>query len=75
MIFSSFYQTLILSFLKINNNNDNSEHNLIYDYIKSLYDEFNISRDDYKNYVGNDGLLLNIIEKSIIAKKNINKFK
>jgi len=71
VIFSSFYQTLILSFLKININ-DNGEHNLIYDYIKRLCDEFNVVRDDYKKYVGNDGLLLDIIEKAIIAKKKSN---
>ncbi len=69
VIFSSFYQTLILSFLK-NSSDENSEHNLIYDYIKRLCDEFKVSKDDYKKYVGNDGLLIDIIEKAIIAKKN-----
>ena len=69
VIFSSFYQTLILSFLKISNN-ENNEHNLIYDYIKRLCNEFNIAKDDYKKYVGNDGLLADIIEKAIIAKKS-----
>lgn len=69
VIFSSFYQTLILSFLK-NSSDENSEHNLIYDYIKRLCDEFKVSKDDYKKYVGNDGLLIEIIEKAIIGKKN-----
>ena len=67
VIFSSFYQTLILSFLK-NSSDENREHNLIYDYIKRLCDEFNVVKDDYKKYVGNDGLLIDIIEKAIIAK-------
>lgn len=69
VIFSSFYQTLILSFLK-NSSDENSEHNLIYDYIKRLCYEFKVSKDDYKKYVGNDGLLIEIIEKAIIGKKN-----
>ena len=72
VIFSSFYQTLILSFLKIDNR-ENKDNNLIYDYIKRLCDEFNIKKDDYKKYVENDGMLIDLIEKSIIMKnKKIN---
>ena len=71
IMFSSFYQTLILSFLKFNNINDKREekNNLIFDYIQKLCEEFNVKIQEYKNYVQNEGLLINLIEKAIMMNK------
>ena len=74
IMFSSFYQTLILSFLKFENNKKNENNNIIYDYAKRLCNEFNIKNEEYQKYVDNDGLLIDIIEKAFIAKnKDKNK--
>jgi hypothetical protein len=74
IMFSSFYQTLILSFLKFENNKNNENNNIIYDYAKRLCSEFNIKNEEYQKYVDNDGLLIDIIEKAFIAKnKDKNK--
>ena len=69
VMFSSFYQTLILSFLKNENRLKNGNHNLIYDYCKRLCNEFNVKNEDYSKYVESDGLLLNLIENKL-CKKN-----
>ena len=71
IMFSSFYRTLILSFLKFNNINDNKRNesnNLIFDYIQKLCEEFNVKTEEYKNYVENEGLLINLIENAINKK-------
>ena len=75
LMFSSFYQTLILSFMKYNitnNKNENKNKNLIYDYADKLCCEFNVKIEEYKNYVDNEGLLISLIEKAI-KMKNKNK--
>ena len=68
IMFSSFYQTLILSFLKIENSIKNGNNNIIYEYAKKLCNEFNIKNEDYKKYVDNDGLLIDVIEKTFIMR-------
>ena len=61
----------ILSFLKFKNINEKREekNNLIFDYIQKLCEEFNVKIQEYKNYVENEGLLINLIEKAIMMKK------
>ena len=71
IMFSSFYQTLILSYLKVDNEKRNSSNNLIYDYIERLCKELDVKKEDYKKYRENDGLLVDIIEKSINKNKKL----
>ena len=68
IMFSSFYQTLILSFLKIEDEKKNKDNNLIHDYAKRLCIEFNIKKEDYKIFIENDGLLVDLIENAIRIK-------
>ena len=71
-MFSSFYQTLILLFLNLNDSKKTANNNLIHDYIKKLCIEFKIKKEDYKKYVNNEGLLVELIENEIILKKKNN---
>ena len=77
IIFSSFYQTLILGYLNhlqnLGNNYDENEMNIICKYAQRLCEEFGIKKEEYKNYIENEKLLIDVIEKSIsIKKKNKN---
>ena len=79
IIFSSFYQTLILGYLNhlrnLGYNYEENEMNIICKYAKRLCEEFGIKFDEYQKYKNNEGLLINIIEKSISNNKKtkINK--
>ena len=81
LIFSSFYHTLILCYLNyINNLGDKyseNDQNLFCKYAKRLLDEFGIKKEDYKNYVYKEDLLMDIIKTSIskIKKNKINNDK
>ena len=68
VMFSSFYQTLILCFLKNENRLKDSNHNLIYNYCQKLCYKFNVKSEDYSKFVQSDGLL-NLIEKKLFKKK------
>ena len=75
IMFASFYQTLIMSFLNYKNNlkdrNNNNKQNIICEYAQKLCDVFGVKREEYKNYVGNEELLKEIIKKQISSiKKN-----
>ena len=70
IMFSSFYQTLILSYLKFINENRNENKNLIYVYIERLCNELDAKKEDYQKYIETDGFLVDIIEKAIIKNKN-----
>ena len=73
IMFSSFYQTLILCYLNNIKNFGNNIHNLICQYAQKLCDAFGIKNDEYKNYVEKEGLLMDIIQKSIKKIKNKNQ--
>ena len=78
IMFASFYQTLILCYLNylnnINNNNITDKGNLICEYAQRLCDEFEINKGEYKNYVEDKGILMNLIKKNISKiKKNKSK--
>ena len=75
IMFASFYQTLIMSFLNYKNNlkdrNNNNKQNIICEYAQKLCDVFGVKREEYKNYVGNEELLKELIKKQIsLIKKN-----
>ena len=70
IMFSSFYETLILSFLKLINEKRNENKNLIYIYIERLCNELDAKKEDYQKYIENEGFLADIIEKAIIKNKN-----
>ena len=77
IIFSSLYQTLILGYLNhlqnLGNNYDENEMNIICKYAQRLCEEFGIKKEEYKNYIENEKLLIDVIEKSISKnKKNKN---
>ena len=77
IIFSSLYQTLILGYLNhlqnLGNNCDENEMNIICKYAQRLCKEFGIKKEEYKNYIENEKLLIDVIEKSISKnKKNKN---
>ena len=70
IMFTSFYQTLILCYLNYLNNikydkNDNDIGNLICEYAQKLCDKFEVKKGDYKNYVENKGILIELIKKNI----------
>ena len=69
IMFASFYQTLILCYLNylnnINNNNITDKGNLICEYAQRLCDEFEINKGEYKNYVEDKGILMDLIKKNI----------
>ena len=78
IMFASFYQTLILCYLNylnnINNNNITDKGNLICEYAQRLCDEFEINKGEYKNYVEDKGILMDLIKKNISKiKKNKSK--
>ena len=75
IMFASFYQTLIMCFLNYKNNlkdiNNNNKQNIICEYAQKLCDVFGVKREEYKNYVGNEELLKELIKKQISSiKKN-----
>ena len=70
IMFTSFYQTLILCYLNYLNNikndkNNNDIGNLICEYAQKLCDKFEVKKGDYKNYVENKGILIELIKKNI----------
>jgi hypothetical protein len=76
IMFSSFYQTLILCYLNYTvncgkNNTDNTR-NLICEYAQRLCDKFGVKKDNYKQYVEKEEILMDIIKKAI-SKTNKNK--
>ena len=76
IMFSSFYQTLILCYLNYTvncgkNNTDNTK-NLICEYAQRLCDKFGVKKDNYKQYVEKEEILMDIIKKAV-SKTNKNK--
>ena len=69
IMFASFYQTLILCYLNylnnINNNNITDKGNLICEYARRLCDEFEVYKGEYKNYIEDKGILMDLIKKNI----------
>ena len=79
IIFSSLYQTVILGYLNhlrnLGYNYKEKEMNIICKYAKRLCEKFGIKFDEYQKYKNNEGLLINIIEKSISNNKKTKKNK
>ena len=78
IIFSSFYQTLILCYLNYRNNlkveGNKDNNNLITEYAQRLCDKFGVKKEDYKNYVENKETLIDLIKNEISkARKNKSK--
>ena len=80
IMFTSFYQTLILCYLNYRNNlkeegnNNIDDNNLITEYAQRLCDKFGVKKEDYKNYVENKETLIGLI-KNEITKSRKNKSK
>jgi hypothetical protein len=80
IMFTSFYQTLILCYLNYRNNlkeegnNNIDDNNLITEYAQRLCDKFGVKKEDYKNYVENKETLIGLI-KNEISKSRKNKSK
>lgn len=80
IMFSSFYQTLILCYLNYRNNlkeegnNNIDDNNLITEYAQRLCDKFGVKKEDYKNYVENKETLIDLI-KNEISRSRKNKSK
>ena len=80
IMFTSFYQTLILCYLNYRNNlkdegnNNKDDNNLITEYAQRLCDKFGVKKEDYKNYVENKETLIGLI-KNEISKSRKNKSK
>lgn len=80
IMFTSFYQTLILCYLNYRNNlkeegnNNIDDNNLITEYAQRLCDKFGVKKEDYKNYVEKKETLIGLI-KNEITKSRKNKSK
>ena len=80
IMFTSFYQTLILCYLNYRNNlkeegnNNIDDNNLITEYAQRLCHKFGVKKEDYKNYVENKETLIGLI-KNEISKSRKNKSK
>ena len=78
IMFTSFYQTLILCYLNYRNNlkdegnNNIDDNNLITEYAQRLCHKFGVKKEDYKNYVENKETLIGLI-KNEISKSRKNK--
>ena len=76
IMFVSFYQTLILSYLNYRNNlkDGKDNNNLITEYAQKLCDKFGVKKEEYKNYVENKENLSQLIKNEIYKiRKNKSK--